>query len=35
MMGELTFFHGFQVKETNEGIFITQSKYANDILHTT
>jgi hypothetical protein len=32
MMGELTFFLGIQVKQTNEGIFIHQSKYMKDLM---
>ncbi|KAJ9553055.1 LOW QUALITY PROTEIN: hypothetical protein OSB04_017100 [Centaurea solstitialis] len=32
MMGELNFFLGLQVKQSKEGIFITQSKYVNDLL---
>ncbi|KAJ9542979.1 hypothetical protein OSB04_029485 [Centaurea solstitialis] len=32
MMGELTFFLGFQVRQTPQGIFIKQSKYVQDIL---
>jgi hypothetical protein len=32
MMGELTFFLGIQVKQTNEGIFIYQAKYMNDLM---
>ena len=31
MIGELTFFLGFQVKKMGEGIFISQEKYTNDI----
>ncbi|GKD10779.1 putative ribonuclease H-like domain-containing protein [Tanacetum coccineum] len=31
-MGELTFFLGLQVKQNNEGIFISQDKYVADIL---
>nr|GFA87827.1 copia protein [Tanacetum cinerariifolium] len=31
-MGELTFFLGFQVKQKNDGIFISQDKYVADIL---
>lgn len=33
MMKELAFFCRLQIKQTNEGIFISQSKHANDILH--
>jgi hypothetical protein len=32
MMGVLTFFLGFQIKQANEGIFISQMKYTPDIL---
>jgi len=32
-MGELTFFLGLQVKQQQTGIFISQSKYVNDILN--
>ena len=32
MMGELTFFLGFQVKQLEEGTFISQTKYTQDIL---
>ena len=31
-MGELTFFLGLQVQQKEDGIFISQSKYVNDIL---
>ncbi|GKC18003.1 putative ribonuclease H-like domain-containing protein [Tanacetum coccineum] len=31
-MGELTFFLGFQVKQKEDGIFISQDKYVADIL---
>ena len=31
-MGELTFFLGLQVKQTSSGIFISQDKYAVEIL---
>ena len=31
MIGELTFFFGFQVKQMREGIFISQEKYTNDL----
>ncbi|GKA09146.1 putative ribonuclease H-like domain-containing protein [Tanacetum coccineum] len=31
-MGELTFFLGLQVKQKNDGIFISQDKYVTDIL---
>jgi transposase InsO family protein len=32
MIGELTFFLGFQVKQLREGTFISQEKYTNDLL---
>jgi hypothetical protein len=32
MIGELTFFLGFQVKQIREGIFISQKKYTKDLL---
>ena len=32
MIGELTFFLGFQVKQLKEGTFIHQEKYTKDIL---
>ena len=32
MIGELTFFLGFQVKQLREGIFISQEKYTKDLL---
>ena len=32
MMGELTYFLGLQVKQVNDGIFICQTKYINDLL---
>jgi hypothetical protein len=32
MIGELTFFLGFQVKQLKEGTFICQTKYTRDIL---
>ena len=32
MIGELTFFLGFQVKQLKEGTFIYQEKYTKDIL---
>ncbi|GKE93475.1 uncharacterized mitochondrial protein-like protein, partial [Tanacetum coccineum] len=31
-MGELTFFLGLQVKQKNDGIFISQDKYVAEIL---
>jgi hypothetical protein len=32
MMGVLTFFLGFQIKQAKEGNFISQTKYTRDIL---
>ena len=32
MLGELTFFLGLQVSQSNKGIFITQTKYIKDML---
>jgi hypothetical protein len=32
MIGELTFFLGFQVKQMKEGNFLSQEKYTNDLL---
>jgi hypothetical protein len=32
MMGELTYFLGFQVKQLQDGIFISQTKYTQDLL---
>ena len=32
MIGELTFFLGFQVKQLKEGTFIHQEKYTKDML---
>ena len=32
MMGELTFFLELQVKQLEEGTFIHQEKYANDLV---
>jgi hypothetical protein len=32
MMDELTYFLGFQVKQLKEGIFISQTKYTQDLL---
>jgi hypothetical protein len=32
MMGVLTFILGFQIKQTKEGTFISQTKYTRDIL---
>ena len=33
MMGELKYFLGFQVKQLQEGTFICQTKYTQDILN--
>jgi hypothetical protein len=32
MIGELNYFLGLQVKQTTEDIFISQSKYAKDLV---
>jgi hypothetical protein len=32
MIGELSFFLGLQVSQTNEGIFISQTKYLKEML---
>jgi hypothetical protein len=32
VMGELTYFLGFQVKQLKEGTFLSQMKYIQDIL---
>jgi hypothetical protein len=32
MMGELNYFLGFQVKQLKEGMFISQTKYTQDLL---
>ena len=32
MMGELNFFLGLQIKQSNEGIHISQSKYCKEML---
>jgi len=32
MMGELTYFLGFQIKQSSEGIFLHQAKYTKDLL---
>ena len=32
MVGELTYFLGFQVKQLKDGIFLSQSKYANELV---
>jgi hypothetical protein len=32
MMGELTYFLGFQVEQLKDGIFISQTKYTQDLL---
>jgi hypothetical protein len=33
MMGELKYFLGFQVKQLQDGTFISQTKYIQDILN--
>ena len=33
MMGELTYFLGLQIKQSSDGIFISQGKYINDLLN--
>jgi hypothetical protein len=32
MMGELQFFLGLQIKQSNEGTFVHQAKYTKDIV---
>jgi hypothetical protein len=32
MMGELTFFLGFEIKQLKDGTFISQTKYIKDML---
>lgn len=32
MVGELSYFLGFQIKQLNEGVFISQSKYAKNLV---
>ena len=32
MMGELTFFLGFQIKQTEQGTFVSQTKYCKELL---
>jgi hypothetical protein len=32
MMGELKYFHGFQIKQLEDGTFISQTKYTHDLL---
>jgi hypothetical protein len=32
MVGELTYFLGFQVKQFKDGTFISQTKYTQDLL---
>lgn len=32
MVGELTYFMGFQIKQLKDDIFISQSKYARNIV---
>ena len=31
MMSELKFFLGLQIKQTNEGTFVSQTKYTKDL----
>jgi hypothetical protein len=33
MMGELKFFLGFQIKQLEDGTFLSQTKYTHDILN--
>jgi hypothetical protein len=33
MMGELKYFLGFQIKQLQDGTFISQTKYIQDILN--
>ena len=33
MMGELTYFLGLQIKQSEKGIFISQGKYVSDMLN--
>ena len=32
MMGELKFFHGFQIKQVKDRTFISQTKYTHDMI---
>ena len=32
MVGELSYFLGFQIKQFDEGIFLSQSKYAKELV---
>ena len=32
MVGELNYFLGFQIRQMNDGIFISQSKYAKNLV---
>ena len=32
MVGELTFFLGLQIKQLQDGIFVNQGKYVNELL---
>jgi hypothetical protein len=32
MMGELKFFHGFQIKQLEDGTFLSQTKFTHEIL---
>ena len=32
MMGELNYFLGLQIKQTNDGIFVNQAKYCKEVI---
>ena len=32
MMGELNYFHGLQIKQTNDGIFVNQANYCKELI---
>ena len=32
MMGDLNYFLGLQIKQTNEGIFVNQAKYCKELI---
>jgi len=32
MMGELNYFLGLQIKQTNDGIFVNQAKYCKELI---
>ena len=34
MMGELNYFLGLQIKQTNYGIFVNQAKYCKELIYT-